>query len=88
MDITVQMGHNPPMTERPGETGTYREIEWNGLAGPALRDLLTALGHQVSLIGSDSTAPGGDLFISLHVDSGNATVNGPGQATNRQASVG
>lgn len=88
MRITVQMGHNPPNTSRPGQTGTWREREWNGLAGPVLREELEDRGHDVVLIGTDPTAPGGDLFISLHIDSGNAQVNGPGQATNRHAIVG
>jgi len=83
--ITIEQGHWP---RNRGATGTWREQELTRAVGQRLRDALVARGHVVRLIGADDPMPQGDVFVSLHGDSGNATVAGRGRSTRRGASVG
>lgn len=63
--ITIQMGHVP---RTKGRTGTHREQECVKALAPRIAQRLQARGHQVSTIGADEAAPGGDVFVALHTD--------------------
>lgn len=84
--VLIQRGHVPRTR---GATGTYREQEFARRCSEFMEALLRARGHTVRLLDADAAVPaGGDCFVALHTDSGNAKVAGHGQSSSRGASVG
>lgn len=63
--IVIQMGHVARTT---GAVGTHREQEFVRALGHKLVAALNEKGHDIRLIGADSSVPASDVFIALHTD--------------------